>query len=177
MSDISEFAEWEAKNRSLSHERTSQEEQRIREMEGHRDSSNDPHTDSEESEEEDIVQFGMRELFAPSTSQESGTGAREAHDTPPQPAHEDDASCLDDSTSLLDEVAESCVGDLLPEVRQELDNYQKENKYFPSSPRQKVEAYAKEHPFYTRTHAEQSDESDRRVREGHLRVCAGIRSR
>jgi hypothetical protein len=47
---------------------------------------------------------------------------------------------------------------LLPEVRQELEDHKKFKRYFPESQREAVEAYAKDHPFYTQADDAQTEE-------------------
>lgn len=153
MSDISAFAEWEAQNRTLSQEQTSQEAQRWKEMDGAKDSSNDPYSDGYESEGEESGRYSVRKTFAPSTSQSREEWMANPMENPPPPARKNTAlkPIRHISPDLDEPEGSEMVVWLLPEVQAELEEEKKFRRYFLHSERRAVEAYAKEHPFYTQS--------------------------
>ena len=82
MSDISSFAAWEHRNRTLEQEELSQEVQRLREIGamGERDSSNDPYSeegDERDEGEEGGGEYGVREIFEHDSLEDEAGSERE----------------------------------------------------------------------------------------------------
>lgn len=156
MSDISAFAEWEGLNRNLSQEEVSQEAQRLREMMGVRDSSNDPSSDDEGSEGERNGQHGEAEVFAASPSQSREESMARSVDRNTTLMAEESS---EDNRVYDGEMTEWALLDAYDPHMDILRSYDNEamlkasfSMLFSSPQRASVEAYAKEHPIYARAH-------------------------